>query len=62
MLRVAIPVNPTANAYAGTAILTVTAVLIPILTFLVSMRLFLRYESNMKFGLDDITLVLSWVQ
>ena len=54
------PLHASTSGSSGTAILVVTAVLIPVLTILVATRLYLRYKSKMKFGLDDFTLILSW--
>ena len=38
-----------------------TIVLVPIQVICVALRLFVRYRSLMKFGLDDLVVILSLV-
>lgn len=47
--------------YCGKSLLVVTIVLVPIQVICVALRLFVRYRSLMKFGLDDLVVILSLV-
>lgn len=47
--------------YCGNRLLIVTIVLVPTQLICVVLRLFVRYRSQMKFGLDDLVVVLSLV-
>jgi len=47
--------------YCGNRLLIVSIVLVPIQVICVALRVFVRYRSQMKFGLDDLVVVLSLV-